>query len=276
MNNYLRTKYIFSLIALLVLGAGIGVLHQHALDSGSPFIIRDAVRTIVAPVDLASYRVFAIGGWFERVARPRSRLLRENARLRREVRRLDEENAELHEAAAENLELRRIVGLRQSTPMGLVTAEVVSRKASSWLDTVTIDAGTRSGVYKGAAVIDSRGLVGQVIEADALTAQVVSLSDLNSAVGAMVQRSRVNGMAQGQGDGSLVLAYLPKDADVKEGDVVISSGIGQVIPKGFVIGRVTRVVPSPLGTTSALVRPSVRFDQLEMVSVIKNGQGAGK
>ncbi len=70
-----------------------------------------------------------------------------------------------------------------------------------------------------------------------------------------------------------MLSYLPKDADVKVGDVVISSGMGQVIPKGLVIGRVVRVVRSKvMGSTKALVRPSIRIDQIEQVFVVKPGQ----
>ena len=89
----------------------------------------------------------------------------------------------------------------------------------------------------------------------------------------MVQRSRSNGILQGKGGDYLTLSYLPKDADVKVGDIVISSGMGQVIPKGLVIGRVAKIMHNRvLGSTAALVRPSTRFDQIEQVFVAKPGQ----
>ena len=107
-----------------------------------------------------------------------------------------------------------------------------------------------------------------------MNSQMVFLTDQNSGVGGMVQRSRSAGMVQGQGADNLVLTYLPKDADVKVGDLVVSSGMGKVIPKGIPIGRVIEVVPNSLaGATSAVVKPSVRYDQVEQVLIAKVGQG---
>jgi rod shape-determining protein MreC len=200
-------------------------------------------------------------------------ILKENKLLRDEVKRLSQENATLKEASRENIELRQALGLRRSMPLQMLPAEVISRKASVWFDTAMIDKGSRSGVVKSAAVVNFRGLIGQIVESDLFTSQMVALTDPSSAVGAIVQRSRSSGIIQGQGADYLVLAYLPKDADIKEKDVIVSSGMGRVIPKGFPIGRVIRVKRNSLaGTTSALVRPSVRLDQVEQVFVVKPGQ----
>jgi len=115
-----------------------------------------------------------------------------------------------------------------------------------------------------------RGLVGQVVETSAYTSQVLALTDPSSAIGAMVRRSRSSGIVKGQGADILLFSYLPKDADIKPSDVVVSSGMGGVVPKGHVIGRVTKVTRDPVaGATSALVKPSVRFNQVEHVFVIK-------
>lgn len=280
MNSFFRNKAALSLAVLLIAGMAIGVLHNRALESGGSVFVVDVVRTVLAPIDMTCHRVFLLGGWLARVSRPRGSILSENAELRREVRRLTEENARLAEAANENVALRRALDLKQRSPLKLISAEVISRRDSSWFDTISIDRGTRSGIAKGAAVVDARGLVGQVTECDLLTSQVVAITDSSSAVGAMVLRSRSTGILQGSdivnGESSdyPVLTYLPKDADVRKGDIIVSSGKGQVIPKGFVIGRVVRVVRNSVaGSTSALVRPSVRIDQLEQVFVVKPGDG---
>jgi rod shape-determining protein MreC len=200
-------------------------------------------------------------------------ILKENKQLRERIKRLEIENAALREATEENKSLKETLGLKQSATMEMVAAEVVSRNESNWFDTATVNIGSRSGISQGSAAINHLGLIGQISETSSFSSQIVALTDSNSAIGAMVQRSRSTGMLYGQGTDYLVLAYLPKDADVKLKDIVVSSGMGGVVPKGLVIGRVVKVVQnSTAGTTSALIKPSVRFDEIEQVYIVKPGQ----
>jgi rod shape-determining protein MreC len=274
MLSVLREKAVLTLVVLVVLGVGIGAAHDHALQRGAPFPIQDAVSMVVRPSALGFHATFAAIDHGIRAVRPRRSILKENAELRKEVTRLRAENVALAEAAQENIHLRAALGLSQSARMKMVPAEVISRKESTWFDTATIDRGRRAGIGKGWAVVtSSMQLVGQVLETDTFTSRIVALTEANSAVAAMVQRSRSSGVLQGQGGDYLTLSYLPKDADVKVGDIIVSSGMGQVIARGFVIGRVVKVVHSRvMGSTTALVRPSVRFDQIEQVFVVKPGQ----
>lgn len=275
MFSILREKAVLTVVMLLIAGMVIGVAHNYALDSGKSFPAQDAIRFVMRPGSTVFHGLFSIVGQIGRFVRPRSSIRSENARLRKEVLRLTQENASMREAVEENIRLRQALKLRQSLRMNMIAAEVISRKESSWFDTATIDKGRHSGVVKGSAIITPRGLVGQVLEANLFTSQIVSLSNSDSSIGigAMVQRSRASGILQGQGNDYLALSYLPKDADVKKNDIVISSGMGQVIPKGLVIGRVVKVIHNPVaGTTSALVSPSVPFDTIEQVFIIKPGQ----
>ena len=270
MFSFLQHKAVVLLVILVVVGAVIGVLNNLALKAGRPFFVHDIMRSIIAPSEIIFHTTFAAGERAVRAVRPRAALLKENASLRIEVLRLTQENARLREAALEGVRLRRALELRDSSPARMIAAELISRNASSWFDTATINRGRSSGVELGGAVVTQRGLVGQVLQVDPFTSQVVALTHRRSAVGAMVQRSRSSGILQGQGADLLVLSHLPKDADVKTSDIVISSGTGRVVPKGFMIGRVVKVVREPAaGTTSALVRPSVRFDEIEQVFVVK-------
>lgn len=262
------------MVVLVTLGALIGALHNRAMDAGKSFLVQDIVQTALAPGNSAFHAIFAIGDQTARLVKPRSALLRENARLRREVLRLRRENSLLREAAAENSRLRKALDLRETSQFSMISAEVISRKPSSWFDTATLDRGRRAGILKGAAVISESGrLIGQVTEVNLYTSQVVALTDADSHIGAMVRRSRQTGMLQGQDSDYLVLSYLPKDADVRVNDAVVSSGMGRVIPPGFLIGRVARVVRSKsLGATSAWVTPSVSLDKIEQVFIINPGQ----
>lgn len=274
MLSLLREKAVLTLIVLVALGVGIGAAHDRALDSGSTFLVQEVVSLVLRPSASVFHLTAVAAGSTRNVARPRRSILKENADLRREVLRLRSQNAALSEAAQENMRLRAAVGLKRSANLSMVAAEVISRKESTWFDTATIDRGRRAGIGKGWAVITTGWrLVGQVLDVDMFTSRMIALTDSNSAVGAMVQRSRCNGVLQGQGGDFLTLSYLPKDADVKVGDIVISSGMGQMIPKGLVIGRVVKVVHNRvLGSTTALVRPSIRFDQIEQVFLLKPGQ----
>lgn len=274
MLNVIREKAVLTLLVLIVLGVGIGAAHDRALQRGAPFPVQDAVCMVIRPSALGFHTAFSTVSHGVRAVRPRRSILNENADLRKEVTRLRAENAALAEAAQENVRLRAALGFSQSVKIQMIPSEVISRKESTWFDTATINRGRRAGIAKGWAVVTpSMRLVGQVLEADAFTSRVVALTEANSAVAAMVQRSRCNGVLQGQGEDYLTLSYLPKDADVKAGDIVVSSGMGRVIARGFVIGRVVKVVHSKvLGSTTALVRPSVRFDQLEQVFVVKPEQ----
>ncbi len=274
MFNLLHNKTVLTLVVLLVLGGLIGALHNRALETGNSLGLQDAIRACLSPGNRVLHALMVLGGDGARAARPRYALLKENSQLKKQVQRLERENVILREAAAENTRLRAAVKFRQSTKLEMTPAEIISRNQSSWFDTATIDRGSKSGIVKGAAIVDYRGrLVGQVLEVDTYTSQIVSITDPNSAIAGMVQRSRHSGILQGQGADYPLLSYLPKDADVRESDIVISAGIGKVVPKGFVMGRVVKVVRnSTAGTTAAVIRPSVEFDQVEQVFVVKPGQ----
>jgi rod shape-determining protein MreC len=273
MFNYLRNKTILNLAVLSIIGSIIGMMHSHEIETGKSLYLQDAVRSTLAPVEMATHALVSITRVAVMSFKPRAVLLKENKQLRERVKQLTRENVRLHELAEENIRLREELGLKQTSQMQVIAAEVISRNESNWFDTATINAGTKDGIKRGSAVINHHGLIGQISDANPFTSHVVALTDSTSAVGAMVQRSRSSGVLQGQGADYLVLAYLPKDADVKIKDIVISSGMGGIIPKGLVVGRVVKVVRNSLaGTTSALVRPSVSFDEVEQVLVIKSRQ----
>ncbi len=269
MNAILRNKSVTTLITLMILGVIIGVAHNRAFNNGTPFFIRDCVRFVVMPSTIAVHKIINIGRQTIAFIRPRTAILRENAMLRQQVRILTEENARLREAASENVRLRKMLDLRKQIEAKPIVAEVISRDVSRWFDTAMINKGYNDGVCRGAAVVNHLGLVGQIIEVGPNSAQVVSITDQDSGIGGMVQRSRTVGFLQGQSTDIVQLSYLPKDADVNMGDLVVSSGNGGVIPKGITIGRVVNVVRNAAGgTTTAFVRPSVKFDQVEQVFIL--------
>jgi rod shape-determining protein MreC len=125
-------------------------------------------------------------------------------------------------------------------------------------------------------VITGRGLVGRVTATGDRWARVLLLIDPSSSVNVLVQRSRATGVIQGQEDGSLRMRYIAQDGDILPGDIILTSGLGGMFPKGLVVGQVTTVEQRDIAMfKEAQVRPTVDFGRLEMVMVITGFQPVG-
>ena len=271
MLHLLKNAKVLSFLALLVVGTTIGDLHNRALDAGRPFMAEDAVRVALKPFQVA---VSKVGGMIETLSkslRSRASLQRERDRLQAEVKQLSLETMQLREDAVETKRLRAALGFKEQYPEKLLATRIISRDSSEWFITATIDRGRMDGVQPGQAVITHRGLLGQVFESSPTSAEVRGLTDsrLEWGVGVMVQRSRAAAVCRGQGQNLLQVTYLAKDADIKPGDIIITSGQGGVMPKGITVGRVKKVqVESGGFMKSATVRPSVRFETVEEAFVV--------
>ena len=143
-----------------------------------------------------------------------------------------------------------------------------SPSGSDWASTLTIDKGTRQGLRPDMAVIAPAGVVGRIVVPSAQAAKVQLLIDRNAAAGAIIERSRAQGVVVGEGDQRLRMEYVSEVADVVVGDVVVTSGIDGIFPKGFIIGRVDAVEKSGGTYKRITVKPAVDFSSLEDVLVV--------
>ena len=193
----------------------------------------------------------------------------ENTALKQEVQglqiRLQEERAE----AQRTDNLRQLLELRERAGLDTTAAEVIAAAASPEFRTVTIDKGSSHGLQTDMAVISPAGVVGRVILPGGRASKVQLLVDRNAAAGALIERTRVQGVVIGFGDGSLRMQYVPGTADVKTGDLVVTSGIDGIYPKGFVIGMIDNVSRGVGQYHEITVRPTVDFSRLEEVLVVK-------
>jgi rod shape-determining protein MreC len=199
----------------------------------------------------------------------------ENRRLREQVRSLETELQLRSFKAQESVRLRELLELRQSVPLDTLAALVVGRDGVPWFRTITLDKGEQDGVKLDAAVISATGVVGRVFAVGPHAARVQVLLDRDSGIAALVERSRVSGVVSGQvagnesGSEDLVLKYVSERADVTVGDLVVTSGLDRIYPKGLVIGRV-RFVGQVTGLfRDVRVEPSARFERLEEVLVVR-------
>ncbi|TMI79987.1 MAG: rod shape-determining protein MreC [Bacillati bacterium ANGP1] len=203
------------------------------------------------------------------------RLRTENRRLAAEVARLREENARLQDAAQEAQRLRSLMAVRQQS-FRTVSARVIGRDPSHWFNTLLIDRGPRDGVRRNDPVVTSEGLVGHVIEASGGWARVLLVLDPRSAIGVLVGRSRDAGVAEGQGQPMLRVKYLSRDAEIQPGDQVVTAGLGEIYPRGLVVGTVVDVSRGEGDLfREALVRPAADLNHLEeMVILVAEGSQA--
>lgn len=196
-------------------------------------------------------------------------LARENRALRLMVVRLVEENIRLEDARAENERLRRMLGFRERGHRRMIPAEVIGWDRSSVGLNLEIDQGTSSGVRLGHPVVSVDGLVGKVVEVHDRSAWVTTLLSPQSGVSALDQRSRVRGIVRWRYPEGLMFQLVPIGSDVTEGDVILSSGLGGVFPKGLPVGEVESV-EERLGDLFRTIRlgSAADFDRLEEVAVL--------
>jgi rod shape-determining protein MreC len=192
----------------------------------------------------------------------------ENERLKRE---LGEVQIQLQQERAEaerTRQLERLLGFQSQLAVKTVPTIVIGAGASPDSRTVTIDRGTKAGVRAEMAVVAPTGVVGRVVTPTGHASKVQLLVDRNAGAGALVQRSRAQGIILGTGEDLLRMNYVSDVADVKVGDVVVTSGIDGIYPRGFTIGTIENVERGNGLYKVVRVRPSVDFNRLEEVLVV--------
>ena len=165
--------------------------------------------------------------------------------------------------------LRQLLELRERAQLDTVAAEVIAGAASPDFKTVTIDKGSSEQLATDMAVISPAGVVGRVILPSRRASKVQLLIDRNAAAGALIERTRVQGVVVGIGDGMLRMQYVPGTADVKTGDLVVTSGIDGIYPKGFVIGTIDHADRGAGAYHEIVIRPAVDFSRLEEVLIVR-------
>ena len=173
------------------------------------------------------------------------------------------------EAYVQQQRLRELLGFRALAFPQAVVAEVVGIDPSPWSEVVTINKGSRDSLRKDIAVATHQGLVGRTIEMAPHYATVLLLTDRRSAVDALIQRTRARGIVVGKTRRLCELRYVDLHADIQVGDTVVASGLGEVYPKGLLIGTVAAVHQKPQGLFHEVeVQPAVDLAQLEEVLVL--------
>lgn len=233
--------------------------------SFSFYLLRTPITsTLEAPASLISVARQELGGFIFY-----HRNLIQVRALNREVDFLKNKINALNEVTMENARLKNLLSLKQKSTLKYIPAKVIARPADNWSSGLIIDKGAYSGIKNGMGVVTYLGLVGRTVEVTNSTSKVMLLSDPSLGVSALVQRSRQEGLVCGTLGSNLIMKYLPEDADIKPGDIIVSSGLNDSYPKGLLIGTVVDVGSEFSGLSQyALIKPAVKLYNIEEVLVV--------
>lgn len=244
LNTQRQSTGVRPLIVLCLVSILLLTFYIREGENGPIHSVRGAVSVVTTPVRVLGSLVVTpfnaagnVMGNLTASQETLSELREQNAELTAQV-------AELSESKKTSERLESLLNLQSTYSLTSTAARIIGNSSDAWSRAVTIDKGTAAGFSCGMAVCNSGGVIGQIVEVSATTSTVQLITDEGSGVSAMIQSTRAQGMLQGQPDGSLRLSYVSTESDVKVGDIVITSGIGGVYPKGLPLGTVSSVEKS--------------------------------
>lgn len=200
----------------------------------------------------------------------------ENERLRSELLIHQRKLLQMAALAAENVRLRQLLNARDMLQDKVLIAELIGVSPNPLSHVVMINRGSKDGVYENQPVLDAFGLMGQVIEVDENTSRVLLISDATHAIPVQVNRNGVRAIAEGTGDlNRLNLRHVSINADIREGDMLVSSGLGERFPVGYPVAEVEQVVRnSGQAFARVIARPMARLDRSRHVLLVFDTRGS--
>lgn len=196
---------------------------------------------------------------------------KENIELKKHLSSLEEKIFDLKELELENHRLKQLLARDRVDQSKRVLAQLVSWDASSDYQSFRIDVGTNDGLRLQDPVVTSQGLVGFIYRLTDNFADVLTILDNRNRVDSLVQRTRSFGIVEGAGGARCHMKYVSRTSPINLGDQVITSGLGNIYPKGLKVGVVSKVVREGIGIVQHIeIRPNVDFKNLEEVLVLVN------
>lgn len=208
--------------------------------------IRNSLAVAVYPIRAVADLPFTAYAWLDETLAARAELLSENSTLRRRQLLMDAQLQRFASLEAENTRLRELMDSSAQVADRILVAEIMAVDLDPYRHRIALNKGTRDNVYQGQAILDAQGIVGQVTRAEPFSSEAVLISDPSHAMPVQVNRNGLRTIAVGTGDiARLELPFLPNNADIRSGDLLISSGLGGGFPAGYPVARVSLVERAP-------------------------------
>lgn len=196
------------------------------------------------------------------------RSVAENLELHHQVLQLTEENLRLRQSQGDLARMRSLLSYSEELPTPTIMAQVVMLDTSSRFKSIIINRGTEAGIEVNDPVVNANGLLGRIVLTTHDMAKVQLITDSNSAVGCLIERTRRQGVVHGDGSSAAQMADIPALADVVVGDVVSTAGIDGIYPKGIPVGRVIKTAQGKSLFKAVWLLPAVDFSSIESVIVL--------
>ena len=272
MNDFFRNRRIVLLVIVTIIL--LLIMAFFTVGRAKVSVVEDLIGAITTPVQKLFTSVSqGITGFFGNFKDKRD-LESKNKELQEQVYQLENQLRAVDGYKAENERLRDMIDLKNDMrEFEATAAQVIAKGPGNWYNTFTIDKGTSSGLQVNHAVITSRGLVGFISEIGTNWAKVTAITDTNSSVGAIIVRTGditvVDGDMTLGNDGYCRMLYLGKNAGATVGDLVETSGLGGIYPKGILIGKIIEIKADVYSLSQyAVIEPAVNFDRIDEVFVV--------
>ncbi len=272
LRNYKTVIFVIALLALALIllsyslkhETGTGFVKKVVLEASTP--VHNILILSVKSVSDAWLRyVFLVG------------LQQENRDLKKRINELNAELILYQEGYLESQRLKKLLSLKDSYNYNFIAAQVIAKEPAALSRIIMINKGSAHGLKSGMPVIAPPGLVGRLTDVSWHVSKVLLFIDESSNIDAILQGPRTQGIIRGLGSRGCELRYVLKNQDVKEGEVIMSSGIGGVFPKGLLIGVVSGVVKHDTGLFLKInVNPFVDFSKLEEVLILSTDEEENK
>ncbi|GBF31140.1 cell shape-determining protein MreC [bacterium MnTg04] len=218
------------------------------LDSREDYLqyIHSKLNIVVYPIQAAVDLPFALADWASTSLASRRQLLAENRDLRRQQLRSDASVQKMIAIEAENARLRALMDTAALMTDRTMVTEIMAIDLNPYRRLLTINKGSSAGAYRGQALVDAFGIVGQISDLGPLSSQVLLISDPEHAVPVEINRNGLRTIAVGTGDAQILnLPFLPNNADIRLGDLLVTSGLGGVFPAGYPVAEVNQIEVNP-------------------------------
>ncbi|MDP8262367.1 MAG: rod shape-determining protein MreC [Candidatus Ancaeobacter aquaticus] len=263
---YKRRKKIKLWVLLVILAVVLLSIPLHVAG-----YIKYSLHFVISPFVRIGSIVSSQTNAFKENMSSKNSLLEENKALKENLTEFTMLASKVREVDIENKRLLKLVSFMQEKPFSFIPARVIGRDPSYWFESVLIDRGKSHGIKIDMPVVTSVGVVGKITEVGPYSSKVLLIIDKNSRAGGMLQDTRDYGIIEGESTSLCLYKYISRNARAQLGNIIVTSGLGTVYPKGLVIGEVTEIGTDTFGLYKyAKIKPACNFAQMEEVLVITN------
>lgn len=265
-NSKSKQKLFFNVLILII---AISSYIRRDYQFHTPSLFETVVVEIVTPIQEKTVRLQRSFGSIIEHYLKNVEASKENILLNERLSQLEEQIFLLDEIALENNRLKELLEFDSITEGRRVLAQVIAWDASSSFRVLRINKGTRHGVRPRATVVTSQGLVGHVYRSTLNYSDVITILDSNNRVDGLISRTRSHGIVEGHSAAKMQMKFVQRTGPVILGDRVVTSGLGNIYPKGIKVGHVSKIERQSYGITQYIeVSPSVDFGRLEEVVIL--------